>query len=172
MKLILMILLGPLVIKLAFRILGAIIGGMARSGGPKAPPVCRLKVLDGDTVFTRPGDHTIRLYGIDAPEAGQAQGGRSTEHLRYLTENEEVDVQQIERDRYGRIVARLIRRSDNLDINGAMVADGYAIAETRYTNEYVPHQKRARKNRLGLWRDGGIQDPQRYRAHNSRIGRT
>ena len=40
---------------------------------------------------------------------------------------------------------------DCAGLNVAMVADGWAVAYTRYSDEYLPWQKIAKKQKLGLW---------------------
>lgn len=52
--------------------------------------------------------HKVRLSGVDAPEKGQAFGQRSKESLSSLTYGKEVDVIWMKRDRYGRIIGKLM----------------------------------------------------------------
>ena len=70
-----------------------------------------IKVTDGDTVHvldqanTR---HKIRLGGIDAPEKKQIYGDKSTQNLTNLIAGKNVEVEYDKRDRYGRIIGKLI----------------------------------------------------------------
>jgi endonuclease YncB( thermonuclease family) len=68
-------------------------------------------VADDDTiVILSEGNvqHMIRLQGIDAPERGQAHGTKSKEHLSGLVAARFVVVEYDKRDRYGRIVGKVL----------------------------------------------------------------
>jgi endonuclease YncB( thermonuclease family) len=67
-------------------------------------------VADGDTLdITANGrTYTIRLDGIDAPEGGQAFGREARVHLRVLAFSKPATATVLDRDRYGRTVARVI----------------------------------------------------------------
>jgi endonuclease YncB( thermonuclease family) len=70
-----------------------------------------VRVSDGDTiVILSEGNvqHKIRLQGIDAPERGQAYGTKSKEHLSNLVAGRFVVVEYDKRDRYGRIVGKVL----------------------------------------------------------------
>jgi len=70
-----------------------------------------VRVTDGDTiVILSEGNvqHKIRLQGIDAPERGQAYGTKSKEHLAGLVAGRFVVVEYDKRDRYGRIVGKVL----------------------------------------------------------------
>ena len=70
-----------------------------------------VRVLDGDTVEVldiEANAHRIRLAGIDAPETGQAFGTKANRRLIELAAGEVVDVEFDKRDRYRRIVGKLI----------------------------------------------------------------
>ncbi len=68
--------------------------------------------------------HKIRLQGIDAQERKQALGKRSKEHLSGLVAGEPVLVDWNKRDRYKRIVGKIIHQGK--DINLEMVQAGLA----------------------------------------------
>ncbi len=68
-------------------------------------------VSDGDTLTVLDAErsqHKIRLSGIDAPEKAQAFGERSKQHLARLVFGKEIEVQWNKRDRYGRIVGKVL----------------------------------------------------------------
>ena len=68
-------------------------------------------VSDGDTLTVLDADraqHKIRLSGIDAPEKAQAFGERSKQNLSRLVFGKEIEVQWNKRDRYGRIVGKVL----------------------------------------------------------------
>ena len=114
-------------------------------------------VTDGDSI--RVSGSRIRLFGIDAPESKQtcvASGqrwrcGRSaTSALRKVIAGRPVVCTERDRDRYGRIVA--VCRAGGEDINAWMVAQGMAVAYTKYSRAYVGQQRSAKAARRGLWR--------------------
>ena len=49
----------------------------------------------------------VRLHGIDAPEKAQAFGNVARKALGDLIEGKTVEVQQVDKDRYGRVVANV-----------------------------------------------------------------
>ena len=68
-------------------------------------------VADGDTVTVLDANHQqhkIRLSGIDAPEKSQAFGQRSKESMSALVFGKQVDVVWDKRDRYKRIVGKVM----------------------------------------------------------------
>jgi micrococcal nuclease len=77
-----------------------------------------VKVTDGDTVHVldqTKTQHKIRLQGIDAPERKQAFGRKSTDNLAKYVAGQNIEVEYEKRDRYGRIIGKLIK--DGQDIN-------------------------------------------------------
>lgn len=119
------------------------------------------KIHDGDTVILRTTDrqrYKIRLEGIDAPELDQAFGQESKKHLSQLLDINSTHIKVVyeRRDDYGRILGTLYgspRVSKvPVNINGAMVTDGYAWVIRKYGKEYIQMQEYARAQRLGLWK--------------------
>jgi micrococcal nuclease len=97
---------------------------------------CRIeRVVDGDTVdvsadlgfyvWTRV---RVRLAGINAPEMNTAGGQISKSQLAALCSGAEVVMRCDGRDRYGRWIAGLTRKTDDLDINAEMIRLGCAVA--------------------------------------------
>lgn len=125
-------------------------------------------VTDGDTV--RMGEHRIRLYGIDAPERGQTCtddagdnwpcGISATAVLRSFISEAQIECRRKDTDRYGRIVAACYK--DGIDINAWMVRNGWAVAYTRYSTDYVGEETLARTERLGIWA-GEFMTPEEWR---------
>ncbi len=112
-----------------------------------------VKVVDGDTVYILDASkarHKIRLAGIDAPERRQAFGTKSKESLRDLVAGEVIDVEWHKRDRYKRIVGKIIHAGS--DVNLAMVNAGYAWFYRKYAREQSPADQvllvRRRRSRL------------------------
>jgi len=123
-------------------------------------------VVDGDGL--RIGGERIRLHGVDAFERGQTCGdqpcGRlSSEHLDRLTRGAEVRCTPLDVDRYGRTVARCEARG--IDVGGAQVEAGHALAYRRYSLDYVPQEDAARRARRGAWATGFTR-PEDWRRAN------
>ncbi len=125
-----------------------------------------LDVHDGDTVTVAPGGDVttpvaIRLYGIDAPELDQPGGDEARAWLsKQLATGATVEVISYGVDRYGRALALLQRgkAGKRRTLNGDLVAAGHAWVEPRYCRakfcrEWTRLETRARRERLGLWRD-------------------
>ncbi|WP_020699584.1 thermonuclease family protein [Reyranella massiliensis] len=129
--------------RLALAIAGAMALGM---------PAAAQTITDGDTL--RMNGVTYRLHGIDAPEAkqdcpdGWPAGRMATTRLQELISGRTVICQEKDRDRYGRTVA--VCRAGAEDIGAIMVRDGMAWAFTRYSQDYVQQEERAKAERLGV----------------------
>ena len=119
-----------------------------------------VKVTDGDTVHVLDQNktkHKIRLGGIDAPEKKQAYGKKSKQNLSNLIAGKNVEVEYNKRDRYGRIVGKLIK--DGQDINLLQIKYGYAWHYKQYQKEqskldrtlYSSAEIEAREKTIGLW---------------------
>lgn len=117
-------------------------------------------VADGDTITVldaSKSQHRIRLQGIDAPESSQAFGARSKQHLSDLVFNKEVSVEWKKRDRYGRVLGKVL--VGGRDACLAQVRAGMAWHYKYYQEEQSPEDRRlyaeaereARAARRGLW---------------------
>ena len=124
-------------------------------------------VVDGDTI--RIDGRKVRLVGIDAPEASQtcetagerwACGEASTDHLRQLIGTAQVECRGSEVDVYARLLA--VCSVGSVELNRAMVAQGWATAFRRYSDAYAADETRARASKLGLWASSFI-PPEDYR---------
>ena len=148
-------------------------------------------VSDGDTITVVDADralHKVRLAGIDAPEKTQPYGGEARRHLVVLVFGKPVVVSWHKRDRYGRLVGRVVLtvagtcgRADCArveDVGLAQVESGLAWHYRQYQNEQSPEDRRrytlaereARARREGLWRDAQPVPPWDYR-NGYRAGR-
>jgi endonuclease YncB( thermonuclease family) len=70
-----------------------------------------VKIADGDTITVlnvNEVEHRLRLLGIDAPERKQGFSQTSRQHLASLIFGKWVTVQYRKRDRYGRIVGKVL----------------------------------------------------------------
>lgn len=114
-----------------------------------------LSVHDGDTFWAYCDCHRvkIRLAAVDAPELRQRFGFESRDHLAAMILGRTVVVRVVGRDRNGRPVGFV--EVDGLDVNEAMLADGYGWQDRRYSKSkrLSRLQVEARGQRRGLWVD-------------------
>jgi micrococcal nuclease len=140
-----------------------------RAAGTALPPDVGVvtRVVDGDTLHVRLAgrDEPVRLIGIDTPESVkpgspvECFGKEAARRLRaLLPEGTEVRLERdVEaRDRYGRLLAYVFRRRDDLFVNQALAADGFAEVATfppnvAYVDRFVSAVADARGAGRGLW---------------------
>lgn len=130
-------------------------------------------VIDGDTLEIH--GTRIRLFGIDAPESGQLCTRESGERWRCgqhaaLALSDQIGRATVtcigrDTDRYRRLIA--VCRSRGVDLNGWMVAQGWALAYRRYSMDYVPAENRASQSRRNIW-SGSFDMPWEWRAARRR----
>lgn len=136
----------------------------------------RAAVIDGDglAIDRATGETTVRLYGIDAPEGRQtcrrngaewACGDAASRRLRELVERHTVTCEQKDVDGYGRVVA--VCSAGGRDVGEAMVRSGMALAYRRFSDDYVPAEDAARRERAGLWQ-GEFVPPWDWRERDAR----
>lgn len=101
-----------------------------------------VKVVDGDTVdlevdlgFSITLKERFRLHRINAPEKrgpSKPQGEESTLHLMKLTDGVEITIKTIkdQKEKYGRFLVEIYRKSDGACLNDLMVHDGHASYHT------------------------------------------
>ena len=126
-----------------------------------------VRVVDGDTIRVRVAgrEETVRYIGIDTPESVKPGAPVECFAHRAAAENErlvggrrvrlERDAEA--RDRFGRLLAYVVREDDGVLVNEALVRGGYAVPLTIPPN--VRHAERlraaaagARRAGRGLWR--------------------
>lgn len=115
-------------------------------------------IVDGDSLLvkTQGKKIAIRLYGIDTPEENQPFSRNAERFTRRLSQNRIVVVHPVERDDYGRLVARVI--VGRTDISQELVRSGLAWVHIYYCrksicNSWKVLEKKARRGRIGLWQD-------------------
>jgi endonuclease YncB( thermonuclease family) len=133
----------------------------AGPGGASMKTAEVVSVSDGDTLTVlRDGARVrIRLHGVDAPETGQAYGGRAASAAASLAIGEAVTLRVHAVDRYGRTVADVIL-PDGRSLARELVAAGLAWWYRAYAPgdaELARLEAEARAAGRGLWaRDDAI----------------
>ncbi len=140
-----------------------------------------INVADGDTVTVLDSAHVrhkVRLSGIDAPEKHQAFGTRSRQHLTALVQGKDVIVVWNKRDRYGRIIGKVLTAQcannacpGTLDAGLAQLHTGLAWHYKQYQREqeagertnYAAAELAARIKLVGLWQEASPVPPWDYR---------
>lgn len=138
-------------------------------------------VADGDTITVLDAqrqEHKIRLGGIDAPEKAQPFGQRSKVSLAQLVFDRDVRVEYEKRDRYGRIIGKVMMQPSDctrcpmtVDAGLAQLTVGLAWWYRKYAKEQSPEdreryeseEQEARSRRIGLWQDLNVVAPWEWR---------
>jgi micrococcal nuclease len=125
------------------------------------------RIVDGDTFVADIGDSSekVRLIGVDTPESVkpntpvQCFAKEASARLAELLPigsgiRLERDVEA--RDRYGRLLAYVYRADDDLFVNLALAAEGYANVLTvppnvAHADDFVAAVRDAREGGKGLW---------------------
>jgi endonuclease YncB( thermonuclease family) len=128
-------------------------------------------VVDGDTFDM--GPIRVRLHGIDAAEQGQRCptrnggewrcGASARDRLADLVEGREVICEALDRDPYGRIIARC-HPEDGRDLASDLAQSGLAWAFVQFSDDYLADEAVARRARIGVWQADAM-PPWEYRAN-------
>lgn len=141
-------------------------------------------ILDGATLTVMDkarARHTVRLVAIDAPEARQPFGKEARQHLAERIAGKEVTVAWRTRDRYGRVLGKVLMPaadcascSPTRDAGLAQLEAGLAwwyredrreqSLEDQGYYEYAEFDAKAR--RIGLWRDAAPMPPWEWRIRH------
>lgn len=114
-----------------------------------------VRVVDGDSLFVQRSSaaprEEIRIFGIDAPERSQPWSRRSREALSQRVFGKVVRIEPVDRDRHGRMVARVY--VDGVSLGAAQVREGHAWVYRRYDDSKagLALEAEARAARRGLW---------------------
>jgi len=131
-------------------------------------------IRDGDSLTANgPEDAlvNVRLYGIDAPEYKQPYGLQAKKRLAKLIGHQDIRIDPIDTDRYGRTVA-LVRLPDGTLVNEVLVAEGCAWVYDQYCRQdelcrrLRELQDTARMERRGLWADDNPTPPADWRKEH------
>lgn len=153
-----------------------------RTEQPSFTEASVIRVIDGDTVWVKPINQTsdkpywrIRLHGIDAPESCQAHGSESTQALRDRVMQRPVRVTWMQRDVYGRWLARLqdANRMETTDVGAWMVANGHAWSYQFKGDPgpYAQEEQRAIAGKQGLFAASQAMRPYQFRRKNGPCSR-
>jgi len=116
---------------------------------------------DTITVLENRTQYKIRLYGIDAPEAGQDFGNRAKKFVSDLAFGMQVRVVQMDIDRYDRVVGMVY--VGDVNVNEALVKNGLAWVYQRYCkisicSSWLALEAQARAAKTGLWSHPNLLD--------------
>ncbi len=131
-----------------------------------------IKVSDGDTITVLDSNnqkHKVRLKGIDAPESQQLYGDISTQSLAELVYDKEVVVNWDKKDKYYRILGRVV--IDGRNINYEQLKKGLAWYYKQYEKDLSDEDKQkyseaegfAKNYGIGLWADSNSIPPWEFR---------
>ncbi len=129
-------------------------------------------VYDGETLWVQMqnGDiDSIKLWGIDAPELDQEYGVAAKEHLAKQI-HREVAIKYKNRDRENYMIAILSYKDgsgEDIIINNALVEEGYAWKSKHCDDKDLEKlQKKAQKDKKGLWKNSDPKAPWDWREQN------
>ena len=130
----------------------------------------RIFVADGDTL--KVGSQVIRLAGADAVERAQfctdargigwSCGESALKALRVVVAKGDLRCAGLNRDAYGRIVARCTVAGEG-DVSAAMVAGGWALSDRG--GRYSSQEEAARAGKRGIWA-GAFEAPAVWRIRH------
>ena len=127
----------------------------------------KIQVIDGDTIHI--GKLKYRFFGIDAPEIKQICEKDNTKIqcgviAKSVLQNKIADkIPKCivkDKDRYQRLVAECFIGKESL--SRFMVREGYAVAYSQYSKDFIEDEKYAKENKLGIW-SMNFQMPSEYR---------
>ena len=127
----------------------------------------KIQVVDGDTIHI--GNLKYRFFGIDAPEKKQIcekdnikiQCGVIAKNVLKNKIGDKIPECIVkDKDRYQRLVAECFIGKESL--SRFMVREGYAVAYTQYSKDFIDDEKYAKENKLGIW-SMNFQIPSEYR---------
>lgn len=128
-----------------------------------------IKVADGDTITVLKGEEKVRVrfYGIDAPEKKQEYGIKSLDVLKKMIDGKVVEINQKDKDQYGRVVGEVYFEGKNLNLY--MLESGHVWWYKQYSkgeSEYSAAEANAKENKLGLWKESNPTPPWEFRRKN------
>lgn len=131
---------------------GDLMGSAPRTADWRAA-AADVRVVDGETL--RLGDRVLRLYGVEAPARGQACGGvpdcggKAAEELARLVRDRAIECRIHGQDRFGRAFG--VCRAGGVEVNGSLVAAGWASADVVALPALASLEQTARAAGRGMW---------------------
>lgn len=129
------------------------------------------RVIDGDSfVITQEGQEVkIRLYGVDCPELRQSYGKMAKIYAESFLIGQEVIMEIIDKDKYGRLVCMVYVGS--VCLNEQLLKEGLAwhytfFDKSKYFNRWSSLQDSCMFHHVGIWSDSDPVEPQIYRKIN------
>lgn len=128
------------------------------------------RVPDGDTLWVKPAAggsyRKLRIDGVDAPEICQEGGVAARDALSRRLLEQTVTVTERRRDDYGRALARLAHRGE--DIGAWLVGDGWAWSYRWRHSEgpFAAEERRARAAQKGIFGNPSPEEPRYFRRRN------
>ncbi|MGG6297530.1 thermonuclease family protein [Leptolyngbya sp. AN02str] len=118
------------------------------------------RVVDGDTVHVQQARNLekVRLCGIDTPERGEYLSDEATRFLASLVNGQDVFLQPVTRDRYGRLVAEVFLAETEQSLEEELLKAGLAKVFWRYVDDcpnaepFKLAEEMAKEAKVGLWR--------------------
>jgi endonuclease YncB( thermonuclease family) len=131
-----------------------------------------VRVMDGDTVavLVNYQERKVRLAWIDAPEKAQAYGAVSKASLSNLVFGQNVHVDTINIDRYGRTVGKIT--VNGIDVGFNQLQNGMAWHYVHFSGgnlnkaAYQRAELEAQKTKRGLWADSNPVPPWDWRRQH------
>jgi endonuclease YncB( thermonuclease family) len=132
-------------------------------------------VIDGDTVLFKPEHYSassraflkVRLADIDAPEKDQPYGDAATRALQELVLKQQVELEAVATDVYGRMIARI--QTGTVVVDAELVRRGYAWSSSRDPYHAMRTlQREAQEAQRGLWQDPDPMPPWVWRRTHAR----
>jgi len=126
-----------------------------------------IQVPDGDGLYLSltAGSVHVRLFGVDAPEWGQAYAKGAWLLLSRLTLKKKITCSHIANDKYGRLVCEIFPDDGTLPALELLNA-GLAWHSSMYAphrDDYATAQAIARMYRRGIWSENNPMPPWRFR---------
>lgn len=124
-------------------VLGAIVAVIDRWPGEKIDQKASIvgkvvRVVDGDSLYLKGLETQIRLFGVDAPERGERDYHEAKAILKSLALGSVLSCNQIDEDRFKRIVARCFDK-DGSEINRLMIESDTVLEYCRFSKGLYGH---------------------------------
>jgi endonuclease YncB( thermonuclease family) len=112
----------------------------------------------------------VRLFGVDAPEKGQAYGSRAQQALSQLIYGRQVVVNSKGTDQFKRVLGIAMVKNEagsTISVNEALLLQGMAWHFTRYDKnpDWARLQQQAKTAKAGLWADNNPTPPWEWRKN-------